>query len=201
MNYPLFDWSAQTASAIPFAFELPEKAESSHFLPTSHKRAVLVSDQSSTIVREIAKNKSTGESLFDATAEAKRWTSQIAMRLDPEARRRFFRQLDWLHDENEWFEGDLPITLDSYKSFVRAYLSGNVGGKPALALGQAGRLIAIWQEEANKITIEFFPRDKVRYVVSQVVNGEHERFAGDTSIGRLTQVLSPFRNARWFNGS
>ena len=79
-------------------------------------------------------------------------------------------------------------------------MSGNIGGKPALALAQDGRMIAIWQDGADKLTIEFFPQDKIRYLVSQVIDGERERFAGDTSIGRLSQVLSPFESARWFNG-
>ena len=199
MNCSLSDFSSKTAAAAPLSFELPDTA-SSHLASAVYDHAVLISDQPSTVVRQIAKSKLITERLFDATAEAKRWTSQIAMRLAPEVQQRFFRQLDRLHDENEWFEGDIPIALDSYKTFVRAYVSGNVGGKPALALAQGGRLIAIWQDGTDKLTIEFFPRDKVRYIVSQVVDGDHERFAGDTSIGRLSQILSPFGSVRWFNG-
>ncbi|MCY1670170.1 hypothetical protein OVA07_04000 [Novosphingobium sp. SL115] len=199
MNYPMIDFLPQTAAAAPFSLDLLEAVPSP--LPyILHDRAVVVSDQPSTVVRQVAKGKSISEHLFDATAEAKRWTSQVAMRLDPKARLRFFRQLDRLHDEDEWFEGDRPVALDSYKAFVRAYVSGSIGGKPALALAQDGRIVAIWQDGADKLTIEFFPRDKVRYLVSQTVDGERERFAGDTSIGRLSQVLSPFECVRWFDG-
>jgi len=199
MNYPTFNFSSQTTAAAPFSFELPDAGRSP--LPSGlFERAVLISNQPSTVVRKISKEKSVGERLFDATAEAKRWTSQIAMRLDPKAKQRFFRQLDRLHDENEWFEGDQPVALDSYKAFVRAYVSGIIGGRPAFALAKDGRLIAIWQHGGDKLTMEFFPRDKVRYLITQILDGERERFAGDTSIGRLSQVLSPFGSARWFNG-
>ncbi|MCA3722215.1 hypothetical protein [Phenylobacterium sp.] len=200
MIYPINDFSPQTAVAVPFSLEILESAPSPvRYIP--HDRSVVVSEQPRTVVRQIAKSKSTRELLFDATAEAKHWTSQVAMRLDPQARLSFFRQLDRLHDESEWFEGDRPIALESYKSFVRAYLCGSIGGKPALALAQDGRLIAIWQNGADKLTIEFFPRDKVRYLVSRTDDGARERFAGDTSSGRLPQVLSPFKGACWFNGS
>ena len=72
--------------------------------------------------------------------------------------------------------------LESYKSFVRAYITAGIGGKPALALTHRGHLVAIWQNESDKLTIEFFPRDKLRYLISQVGDGDTDRFVGDTSI-------------------
>lgn len=200
MNYSVVDSSSQTTVAAPFKFGLPDVGSSlSPYL--MHDIAVPVSDKPSTVERHISRSESTSERLFNATAKAKQWTSQVAMRLNHQARLRFFRQLDRLHNEDEWFEGDRPVDLESYKTFVRAYASRIVGGKPALALAQDGRIIAIWQDNGGKLTIEFFSQDKVRYLVSQIVDGERERFAGDTSIGRLSQVLSPFESARWFNGS
>lgn len=199
MNYPALDILSEASFAMPSSLDFSEMMSATlwhKFNPSS----VPVSDKPSTVIRQIPRGKSTSERLFDATAEAKRWTSQVAMRLNAEARLRIFRQLDRLHDEEEWFEGDHPVALESYKAFVRAYVSGSIGGKPALALAHDGRLIAMWQNSGDKLTIEFFPRDKVRYLVSQVVSGERERFAGDTSVSRLSHILNPFDTGRWFNG-
>lgn len=199
VNIPAFNFSSETAVAAPLRIDFPT-VTLNPLLAKTYERTVQVSRQPHTISRSIARSKSTAERLFEATAIAKQWTSQVAMRLDPEARKRFFRQLDNLHDETEWLEGDRPVGLESYKAFVRAYVSGSIGGKPALALTHSGHLVAIWQSGDCKLTIEFLPNDRARYLVSQVVEGEHDRFAGDTAIGRLAKVLQPFSDAHWFNG-
>ena len=199
MTFPLHNFSQHTAVDVPVDFD-PHDVGSSLQRIDELAATIRVSHKPTTVVQQITKSKSTSDLLFEATANAKQWTSQVAMRLKPEAKKMFFRQLDRLHNEDEWFEGDKPIDLESYKAFVRAYISTGIGGKPALALTQRGHLVAIWQNGSNKLTIEFFPRDKARYLVSQVVEGETERFVGDTSISRLPQVLSPFESARWFNG-
>ncbi len=143
----------------------------------------------------------TDEFLFDATSEIKKWTSQIAMRLDEQSRRRFFAQIDRLHDTEEWMVGDRPIRLESYKSFIRAYLAGMIGGKPSLALSPDGYAMAIWRAGEDRLTIEFFENDRIRYLVSQTVDNKIERVAAETTISRLTVLLQPFSSERWFRGS
>lgn len=162
---------------------------------------VLVTNEPKTLRSHVVRPRSTEERLFEATALAKQWTSRVAMRLDNASRARFFRQLDSLHDAEEWQEGDRPVALDSYKTFVRAYVSRIVGGKPALALTPQGLLLAIWQNTTGKLSIEFHGDDHVRYIVSQVVDGNRERFAGDLTVTRLPVALSAFDTKSWFDGA
>jgi len=161
---------------------------------------VRATSKGQTIVRSVAKTQTIEKTLADAVALAKRWTSQIAMRIPSEVKQRIFRQLDRLHDPDEWVEGDKPLDLGSYQSFMRAFLGGIVGGKPGLALSQGGILIAVWQSGDCKLNIEFFPLDKVRYLASRNIEGEIERFSGSAKISSLKVALAPFENVDWFNG-
>jgi hypothetical protein len=145
--------------------------------------------------------KSTAERLFDATAGAKIWASGVAMRLDRSTRDRLFRQLDNLHDEEEWFDGDNPVSLESFKSFVRAIIAGAIGGKPGLSLTPAGNLIALWHGDRTKLTVEFQPSNVARFLWSQEFDGETERVAGATTINRLSEFLAPLEDKRSLFGS
>ena len=60
-------------------------------------------------VAENYETKTLEDRLFDATANVKILTSQVAMHLDPEWRERLFKQLDSLHDPEEWEAEDKPI--------------------------------------------------------------------------------------------
>ena len=144
---------------------------------------------------------STAEKLFSATAGAKIWASCVAMRLNRDVRDRLFRQLDNLHDADEWFEGDAPVDLASFKCFVRAILLGVISGKPGLSLTPQGNLIAIWSDESGKLAIEFQPGDAIRYLWTQKIDGDVERATGISTIRRLPVVLSPLELKNWFSGS
>jgi len=121
----------------------------------------------------------------------------------PRLRRRdgFFLQLDRLHDPDEWFEGNKPIDLESYQSFVRAYLGRYVEGKPALALTPKGHLTAIWQHSDARLYIEFLPDNMARFLITQPIEQGIERLAGDTSTARLRQVLEALQGPNWFHAS
>jgi hypothetical protein len=144
---------------------------------------------------------SLSEQLFAAVAAAKRWTSQVAMRLPEEFRRRIFAQLDRLHDEDEWHGSSHPIELPSYQTFVRAILCDAIAGRPSLALTPRGTLTAIWQENGGRLLVEFLGNDRVRYLVTKPVDGVPERGAGDTTATRLRAVLAPFEPEKWFRAA
>lgn len=142
-------------------------------------------------IRHSARNHkpTTAERLFDATAGAKIWAASVAMRLDRSTRDRLFRQLDEIHDEDEWYEGDSPIALESFKSFVRAIIAGVISGKPGLSLTPQGNIIAIWSGEDSRLSIEFQPHNLARFLWRQNVDGDVERLAGTTAITRLPALL------------
>lgn len=137
------------------------------------------------------------EKAFTALAAAKVWTSRVAMHMDKSTRDRFFRQLDLLHDCDEWFGDEQPLLIESYRSFVRFMLAVGNDSKPSLALSPVGNLVAIWLSEKDRLTIEFRASDWSEWVVSLPLDGRIERAAGSTSIHRLSSVLAPYNLGRW----
>ncbi len=135
------------------------------------------------------------ERIFQALADAKIWTSRVAMRLDLVARDRYFRQLDLLHDCDEWFGDDKPLMLESYKSFVRFMMTEGGQSKPSLALNPDGHLLAVWEVGGNRLTIEFKSNDRLQWIVS-CANGD--RTAGMTSLISIKVHLTPYIPEAWF---
>jgi hypothetical protein len=140
------------------------------------------------------------ERLFNAVADAKTWTSKVAMHLDPEWRHRLFRQLDSLHDPKEWEEGDRPLQQASFVTFLKAMLTIDPERRPSLGLSHAGHLIAAWTTGPDRLTIEFLPNDHVRWVLSRCYAAEDTaRFAGDSLVTRLVDGLAPHHPEHWFS--
>ena len=140
--------------------------------------------------------------LFDALANVKILTSQVAMHMEREWRDRLFQQLDSLHDIDEWEDGDHPIQQSSFSTFLKAMLSIKPDRRPGLGLSHAGHLIAAWTTDQDRLTIEFLPNDRIRWVLSHHYNGDVERYAGDSAISRLSDGLLGHHPEHWFsNGS
>ena len=139
------------------------------------------------------------ERLFDALASVKILTSQVAMHLDSEWRTRLFRQLDSLHDPEEWEEGDEPLQQSSFWTFLRAMLSIRPERAPGLGLASAGHLIASWATGPDHLTIEFLANDRVRWVLSRHNDDDVDRFAGDVPVARLEASLAAHHPEHWFS--
>ena len=140
------------------------------------------------------------EALFVASADAKIWASKVAMKLPRNIRDRLFRQLDMLHDPEEWMDGK-PIRLESFQSLVRSILVHKIRNNPALALMPTGNCVALWLVDGARLTVEFRPGDMVRWAVQiETENGE-EKAAGLTALVRLREVLEPYGGGVWFLGS
>jgi len=139
------------------------------------------------------------ERLFDATANVKILTSQIAMHLDREWRNRLFRQLDSLHDPKDWEPDDEPVKQASFATFLKAIIQIKPRRRPGLGLSQLGHLIAAWTNETNRLTVEFLPNDRVRWVIGRIGDDEPEHIAGQTKVSRLSEVLQPYDPQAWFS--
>lgn len=138
---------------------------------------------------------SLAERVFYALAEAKIWTSRVAMRLDLVARDRYFRQLDLLHDCDEWFGDDQPLRLESYKSFIRFMMIEGGHSKPSLALNPDGHLLAVWEAAGNRLTIEFKEGDRLQWAVSCA---DGYPTAGWASLALIKSRLAPYNPKAWF---
>lgn len=141
------------------------------------------------------------EKVFQALADAKIWTSKIVMHLERDARDRFFRQLDLLHDCDEWFGDENPVRLSSYRGFINFMLTAGRSSKPSLALSPMGALVAVWQASSGRLTIEFKSESEAQWVVSRKLDEKMERAAGETSVARLLAVLAPYDPVNWLSNA
>jgi len=144
------------------------------------------------------RERSLEERLFDATADVKILTSQIAMHLDREWRDKLFRQLDSLHDPKAWEPEDEPVRQASFATFLKTIVQIKPKRRPGLGLTHTGNLIAAWTEKAERLTVEFLPNDRVRWVIGRLRNDEPEHIAGQTHVSRLPDALAPYEPAIWF---
>ncbi|MFA6118062.1 MAG: hypothetical protein WC729_29015 [Sphingomonas sp.] len=147
----------------------------------------------------VGPKKTLEERLFDALAEAKVWTSRVAMHLDRTSRNRYFTQLDRLHDADEWFGDDTPLRLGSYKGFIRFMLMIGGCSRPSMALSPSGYLLAVWEVDGARLSVEFRDETEVMWMMSHVVNGKPERTGGTTVSERLLLNLRPYAPEKWFN--
>jgi hypothetical protein len=184
------------------AFSSIEQAFSSETREISHRVHALQNRPSPASLPEArfeTDSRSLQELLFDAVAGAKILTSQVAMHLDKDWRQRLFSQLETLHDLAEWEEGDQAIQQSSFSTFLKAILSILPARRPGLGQSSAGHLIAAWTMGEDRLTIEFMPSDRVRWVLSRYFDGEPERFAGETSVSRLINGLAGHHPEHWFS--
>lgn len=139
------------------------------------------------------------EMLFNATASVKVLTSQVAMHLDRDWRDKLFKQLDSIHDPEQWEGNDPPVQKASFSSFLKFICKIKPVRRPGLGLGPSGNLVAVWINKSNRLTVEFEPRDRVRWVVTEVEGDESKSlFTGSCAVSRFYSSLGGLRPARWF---
>lgn len=138
------------------------------------------------------------EKLFDATAGVKVMTSQVAMYLDSQWRSKLFKQIDLLHDVDEWEQGDEPLQRESFATFLKAICELKPQKRPGLGLTSSGQLIAAWTAGSSRLTIEFLGNNRVKWVISRMIDDEIEHYVGDTTVNRLAAGLGPHHTEEWF---
>jgi len=139
------------------------------------------------------------EKLFDATAGVKVMTSQVAMYLDSQWRSKLFNQIDFLHDVDEWEQGDEPLQRESFATFLKAICELKPKTRPGLGLTPSGQLIAAWTAGSSRLTIEFLGNSRVKWVISRMIDDEIEHYVGDTTVNRLAAGLGPHHTEEWFS--
>lgn len=212
-TYPAFKTGAMS-SALYSAFKKSELGESHMLSMRSASNAAefdkdvrfvesrvdeLRSPPSPASLTTVATPKLLEEQLFDATANVKILTSQVAMHLDREWRDKLFQQLDSMHDPAEWEAGDEPIQQASFATFLKAIVQLKPQRRPGLGLTYGGNLIAAWTKDSDRLTVEFLPKDRVKWVLSRHQEDEPERFAGQMAVSRLGEGLAPYDPQYWFS--
>lgn len=146
---------------------------------------------------------SLADALYDSRASFKLRVANVAMHLSTEWRKKFFKQVDSLLDEDEWDERDLPITDSSFVTLIRTVLFTKAKRRPGLGATSNGHVIAAWTTVSDdRLTIECLGDDVVRWTVVIRVGTADDRdelAAGETWVERLLEVLAPYGPDRWFD--
>lgn len=139
------------------------------------------------------------ELLYEARANCKIKTSSIAMYLPDDRRAQFFKQLDNLMDFENWEEDDKLVTEASFTTLLRLLLFIKPKRNPGLGATNDGNIIVAWAiDNKDRLTIECLQGDKVRWVLSRYFEENRESAAGEITLTRLPDVLSPYNPNRWF---
>jgi hypothetical protein len=125
--------------------------------------------------------------------------SRVSMYMTKEWRDKLFRQIDSLHDLDEWDADDKPVERSSFESFLKTIIFIKPQRHPGLGLSYEGHLIAAWTAGKDRLTIEFLAKDRVRWVVTRDLGGEIERAAGQTVVSRLYDCLTAYNPTHWFS--
>ena len=136
----------------------------------------------------LASNGVLQEQLFVVRAALKAWVSQVSMHLTEEWRSRLFRQIDLIHDPEEWESNDELTDAGSFLTFLRLVLLAGPPGRPGLNVLPNGNLIAGWVRDRDTLNIEFLPRDEMRWSIVRRFEDHVERAAGFTTLKRLGTV-------------
>ena len=147
----------------------------------------------------VAEKTSLEESLFDATSTVKILASQVAMHMEKAWRDKLFNQIDSLHILDEWDSDDKPIRKSSFASFLKSILQIKPQRHPSLGLTFEGYLIAAWTINQDRFIAEYLPNDRVKWVLTRIIDGEIERASGQTAISRLLDCLIPYQPEHWFS--
>jgi hypothetical protein len=104
-----------------------------------------------------------------------------------------------LSDDN-WDDEDSMPQEDSFLTLLKCILVLNTKKAPSIGSDGQGSLSATWVAGSNRLTLECYNRDLVFLVLSRDMGaGKAERVAAHTSVGRLSEVLSPFNPEVWFD--
>lgn len=193
-----FDASPRFSKDNSFQFQ-PSKTSSATLIPVPNVLVPNNEPETSKNVGIVAEGSSPTEQLFGATVLAKIWTSSVSMHLDRKVRDTIFRQIDILHDADEWVCDGEPVQLESYKSAIRTLVYHHINNKPSLALMPSGNVVALWKDGDDKLTVEFLPGNKARWMVQSTSEAGLDRAAGTSPIERLRDVLMPYCANRWFD--
>lgn len=155
----------------------------SHFLSTEPNKSIFITPASSI-----------EEHLFEALSGAKVLTSQVAMHLTREWRDILFRKLDRLHDVDEWEEDDAPLQSASLLTFLRTWFALAPKNNPSLGLSNQGLLIAVWDKDGLRLSLTFFPQDKISWAGSIPQEDYIKRIAGITKLDDIRNELAPYED-------
>jgi len=180
--------------------------ERASIVPTSIE---IISSETATLLnRVIARHNSAehapsdtlAEKLFDACADAKIAYAQLAVHLPSTLKVKLFGQLDLIHDEEDWEDGEAPINKRSLATFLRWFYLYEPDRLPNFGLTTEGALVASWLANSNqdKLILEFEGQDHIKWYLEKIFDDDVDRASGTTSLKRIQGVIAPYAPQAWF---
>lgn len=143
------------------------------------------------------------ERLFDATAVVKILLSRVSMHFSDALRQKLFRQIDLIHDPDDWEESEMPIEPKSFSTFLRWFYMNDPTQLPNFGLSDTGQFIATWLANQNKdsLILEFLKGDRIKWYVTKYYEDEEaaDLSSGVTNLDRIASALEAFNANDWFN--
>jgi hypothetical protein len=129
--------------------------------------------------------------LFDNAAELKITLSQIVMHLAPEWRAIIFRQIDTLLDLNSWEDDSAFIQKSTFTTFLRFIIFAKSTRMPSLGVDFTGHLLAAWNNDNQRVIVEFFKEDQAAatFVKQGAYSGERETLAWSGHVEDLKHFI------------
>ncbi|MBL4590263.1 MAG: hypothetical protein JKY11_09335 [Alphaproteobacteria bacterium] len=140
------------------------------------------------------------EVIFDARANVKVLFSEISMYFPTELKEKLFHQIDLLHDTDDWEDGDNPVQISSFKTFLRWFYLDQPSQLPNFGMSNGGLLIATWLSNHNKdrLILEFRSDDHIKWFATKHYDDEQDMSSGITSASRLIHHLASYKASDWF---
>jgi hypothetical protein len=139
--------------------------------------------------------------LFNIIAALKMAVAEVSMHLDPTWRARLFRQIDMLHEPDDWDDEDKLADQESFKTFLHMILQYGCMHGISLGIDNDGRILAGWEDGSSSLSFSFLPKDKVRWSVVHRQDEDIESASGISSLDRLPAVLQPYNPKAWYDNA
>lgn len=146
----------------------------------------------------IAKSDTLEGRLSEKLVSLKRVAASVGMHLDADWRKRLFAKLDSMLALDEWEEENALPSEQSFSTFLRLIIYLHPTKRPGVGLSSKGHFLASWSSGEDRIVVECFADDDIRWVLSHTLEGHRESGAGRTKIYRLPDVIHAYNPDQLF---
>ena len=132
--------------------------------------------------------------------EVQRAISSMSMHLPQGFSAGLNQQFANLMDEDAWEDDDEFPIVDALSTFLNVLISTRTNRRPGIGTNGRGSISAFWTNGGNRLTVECLPSGSISWVLTRAdASGQVERAAGVCGLGRLNDVLRPYRPEVWFD--
>ena len=141
------------------------------------------------------------DAIREATSRAKSLISQMSMYLENTVREKVLEEIDIIHQDENWEEGDDPIDLDSVLSFLAWARLAKPTNSPGVGMSSEGHLITYWlaNEDKDQLILEFQENNSVTWFVNKkgAQDGGENSGSGISDTYCVNAIINGYEQPRW----